>query len=80
MAGPRSPDASIDIPADELTVIDGYSQAIGQKRTTLIRQILREWSAHEHRKAVFITRVAGDKLETPGSIHESPGAGGGLDE
>lgn len=68
--GPSVTEISFELPADEVSVLDGYRQPRGETRTTVLRQILREWSELRHREAVSICRVAGSKPTTPGSDRE----------
>lgn len=59
MAEKRRTEIRFEVEADELAVLDGWCQATGQDRTTVVRKILREWSEREHHKAMVICRVAG---------------------
>lgn len=63
----RTAEISFECPADELSVLDGYCSATGRKRTSVMRQLLREWSASKHREAVSIVRVAGDQPDAADS-------------
>lgn len=63
----KTTEISFEVSADEASVIDGYCQARGIKRTAVMRKLLKEWSAVEHRAAIMIVRVAGDKPESAGS-------------
>ena len=65
--GPAVTEISFELPADEVAVLDGYRQPRGETRTTVLRQILREWSEQRHREAVSICRVAGNNPTTPGT-------------
>ena len=57
---------SFEVPAEEAAVIDGYCQAKKIKRTQVMRQLLKEWSAEQHHVAIMICRVAGVKPEGTG--------------
>lgn len=47
------------LPAEEVSVLDGYCSARGGDRTAVYRQILKEWSDQKKHEAVSICRVAG---------------------
>lgn len=49
----------VELPREELAVIDGYWQATGQDRSKVVRAILREWSERKAHEATFICRTAG---------------------
>lgn len=72
--GPAVTEISFELPADEVAVLDGYRQAHGESRTTVLRQILREWSEQRHREAVSICRVAGNNPTTPGTDRHRSGS------
>lgn len=59
----RVTEVTFECPVDEIAVLDGYRQAHGLSRTTVLRDILREWSAIRRREAMMILRVAGDHPE-----------------
>jgi hypothetical protein len=61
MAADRMTEISFEVPADEVSVLDGYCNAHGIKRTAVFRRILREWSEKKHHEASVIVRVAGSK-------------------
>lgn len=63
----RTTEISFEVPAEEAAVIDGYCQAKGIKRTQVMRQLLKEWSADQHRVAIMICRVAGGKPDDSGA-------------
>jgi len=58
---------SFEVHPTECAVLDGYCQATGLKRTTVMRRLLREWSDRKHREAIMVCRVAGSKPEGAGS-------------
>ena len=56
-----------ELPAEEVSVLDGYGQATGKTRRDVIRALLKDWSLRKHHEATLITRVAGDKPAQPES-------------
>ncbi len=72
-AGRDQPPVSVEIPADEISVIDGYCNATGLSRTTVVRRILREWSGAKHREAILICRVAGSNPDASVTDRERTG-------
>lgn len=58
MASDRA-ELRVEVPREELAVLDGYCSATGRDRSDVVRQILREWSDRKHREAILICRVAG---------------------
>ncbi len=66
----RTTEISFEVPASEVSVLDGYCQAKNLKRTQVVRRILREWSEDKHREAMIVCRVAGIKPEVSGSHRE----------
>lgn len=63
----RTTEISFEVPAEEASVIDGYCQAKGIKRTQVMRQLLKDWSAEQHHVAIMICRVAGGKPDATGA-------------
>ena len=55
----------VELPAEELAVLDGWCNGHGEDRTTALRRILREWSAKQLHVATVIVRVAGLNPATP---------------
>lgn len=55
----RTTELRVELPAEELSVLDGYCQGSGTDRTKVVREILRKWSEHELHRATVILRVAG---------------------
>ena len=49
----------VEVPNDELAVLDGYCSATSASRTDIIRGLLREWSDRKFHEATVILRVAG---------------------
>lgn len=49
----------VELPAEELAVLDGWCSGRGEDRTKVIRRILREWSVRELHAATVLLRVAG---------------------
>jgi hypothetical protein len=67
------PEIRLEVPADELAVLDGYCSARGKARTEVIRTLLKQWSDEKHREAIVICRVAGINPTQPDSDrHGSP--------
>lgn len=58
MASDRS-ELRVEVPRDELSVLDGYCSGTGRDRTDVLRMILREWSDKQLHVATVIVRVAG---------------------
>lgn len=56
---------SLEVPAEEVAVLDGYCSAKGIKRTTVLRRLLREWSAEIHHVSTVVVRVAGSNPAAP---------------
>lgn len=72
----RMTEISFEVPADEVAVLDGSCSAKGVKRTTVIRRLLREWSAEIHHVSTVVCRVAGSKPATPDTDRDEFGAAG----
>jgi len=53
------PEIRLEIPDDELAIVDGDCAANGKGRTDVIRTLLRDWSALKASEAIMICRVAG---------------------
>lgn len=49
----------IEVPDDELAILDGYCAARGNGRTDVFRKLLKEWSEAKRHEAIMICRVAG---------------------
>ena len=62
----KTTEISFEVSADEAAVLDGYCQAKSIKRTVLMRQLLRDWSAEKLHEATLIMRVAGSKPDHSG--------------
>lgn len=54
----RTTELRLELPAHEVAVLDGYTQATGKTRTQVIRDILRMWSDAKLHEAEMIMRVA----------------------
>lgn len=63
----RTTEISFELPVSEVGVLDGYCQARGLKRTTVLRRLLKEWSDEKHHEAILICRVAGHNPTAPGA-------------
>lgn len=57
---------SFEVSPEETAVLDGYCSAKNIKRTTVFRQLLKDWSAEQLHVATIVMRVAGNKPETTG--------------
>jgi oligoribonuclease (3'-5' exoribonuclease) len=57
---------SFEVTDKEAEVLDGYCSAKGIKRTKVMRELLREWTAAKHHEATVIIRVAGVKPDATG--------------
>ena len=55
-----------EVPPEEVAVLDGYCSAKNITRKTVIRQLLRDWSAEQLHVATLILRVAGNKPDATG--------------
>jgi hypothetical protein len=53
------PEIRIEVPDDEVKVLDGYCSGTGKGRTDVIRSILRDWSAGKLHESIMVCRVAG---------------------
>lgn len=49
----------VELPREEISVLDGYCQATGQDRSKVVRRLLKEWSSQRAHEAILICRVAG---------------------
>ena len=49
----------VEIPNDELAVLDGYCSATGGSRTDVMRELLAAWAERKLHEATIILRVAG---------------------
>jgi hypothetical protein len=49
----------VEVPIDELRVLDGYCSGTGKHRTDVIREMLAEWSAKKRHEVIILCRVAG---------------------
>lgn len=65
MAAERT-EISFEVSPDEVAVLDGYCSAKNIKRTTVFRQLLKDWSAEQLHVATLILRVAGNKPDATG--------------
>lgn len=63
----RTTELRLELPADEVAVLDGYTQATGKNRTQVVRDILKLWSEAKLHEATLILRVAGRNPGTSGS-------------
>jgi hypothetical protein len=61
MSTDRTTELRMELPAIEVAVLDGYTQATGKTRTQVMRDILKLWSEAKLHEATLIMRVAGTK-------------------
>jgi len=61
-----------ELPASDVSVLDGYCSATGKSRTDIMRSILKEWSDAKLREATLICRVAGVNPTSPEYRRGSP--------
>ena len=74
-ARPAMAELRVEVPNDELAVLDGYCSATSESRTDVIRSLLAQWSNRKLHEATVILRVAG-RTPTPSESGRSPvGAG-----
>lgn len=55
----------LEIPRQEVAVLDGYCAATGRSRTDVLREVLGAWSKDKHTEAIYICRVAGCNPDDP---------------
>lgn len=55
----RTTEICFEVSAEEASVLDGYCQAKGIKRTALMRRLLKEWSDEKLHESILVCRVAG---------------------
>jgi DNA integrity scanning protein DisA with diadenylate cyclase activity len=63
----KTTEISFEVDAAEASVLDGYCNAKGIKRTVVMRRLLKEWSDEKLHEAISILRVTGVKPEATGS-------------
>ena len=61
----RKSEIRFEVFASELAVLDGFCQATGKDRTTVIREVLGTWSKEKLHVATLICRVAGINPKSP---------------
>lgn len=49
----------VEVPVDDIRVLDGYCTATGKSRTDVMREMLAAWSFQRVHEATLICRVAG---------------------
>lgn len=57
--GNHNPEIRFTVDASAVAVLDGYCQATGKDRTTVIRELLEKWSAETLHVSTLVCRVAG---------------------
>jgi len=55
----RKTEIRFEVAVSEVAVLDGYCQATGKDRTTVIREVLGTWSKEKLHVATIVCRVAG---------------------
>jgi hypothetical protein len=55
----------VQLPPEEVSVLDGYCAGTGQDRTKVLRKILRDWSDAKLHEATLVLRVAGRNPKPP---------------
>jgi hypothetical protein len=55
----RRTEIRFEVAVSEVAVLDGYCQATGKDRTTVIREVLGTWSKEKLHVATIVCRVAG---------------------
>lgn len=63
----------VEVPNEELAVLDGYCSATSENRTDVIRGLLAEWSNRKLHEATVILRVAGRNPVGSESGRSTPG-------
>ncbi len=63
----------VEVPNDELSVLDGYCSATGETRTEVIRELLSAWSERKLHEATVILRVAGRNPMGPECVRSLSG-------
>ncbi len=66
----KTTEISFEVGAEEASVLDGYCQAKGIKRTVLMRRLLKEWSDEKLHESILVCRVAGVNPANSGSNRE----------
>lgn len=49
----------VNLPREDLFVLDGYCNGTGRSRADVIRELLKTWSDAKHNEAIMVCRVAG---------------------
>ena len=63
----------VEVPNEELAVLDGYCSATSANRTDILRGLLKEWSDRKFHEATVILRVAGRNPTPPESDRSGTG-------
>ena len=53
------PEVRIEVPGEELAVLDGYCSATGRTRTDVLKRLLADWAEKKLHEATIVLRVAG---------------------
>lgn len=69
------PEIRVEIPDDEMAVLDGYCSARGKGRTDVIRGLAKDWTGEKRHEAIVICRTAGINPMGPESDRSPSGKG-----
>jgi hypothetical protein len=70
------PELRVDIPADELQILDGYCMATGKSRLDLVRDLIKKFTDDQLHVAMMVCRVARiNPLESERDRNTTPGGG-----
>lgn len=64
----RITELRVELPAEEVAVLDGYCQATGKSRAVVVRKLLKDWSDKKRHEAILICRVSGGNPGAPESV------------
>ena len=54
-----SAELRLDVPKNDLAVLDGYCMATGRSRADVVSELLGKWSSDKSHEAIVVCRVAG---------------------
>lgn len=67
------PEVRVEVPNEDLSVLDGYCSATGKSRTDVIKSLLSDWSQRKLHEATIVLRVAGRNPVAPESDRRRDG-------
>ena len=67
----KTTEICFEVSAEEASVLDGYCQAKGIKRTILMRKLLKDWSEEKLHESILVCRVAGVNPTATGVIRNA---------